>query len=164
MDTLKQYIPLCFFNYNPLALTRSESLFRVSLITYYCVRLFLQANMIEPWEAFWEVNIETILTLLFIALMMTLNRNFNAYLQVVTAFLICENLISLIAIPVFVWVTVTDDASSYLFASFLVLWLFSLVTYLIKQVLDVNILASIAVSFLYFIFTYGAAYSLMFLM
>ena len=164
MDILKYYIPLCFFNDNPLKLPRSENFFRCNLIIYYFVELFMQANMIDPWEAFWEVNLETIFTLSFVAIMMILNRNYDRYLQVITAFLVCENVIAIFGIPVIIWLTVTDDLLSYITFSILIFWDFCLVTYIIKQVLNINLAASLAVSCIYFISTYGGAYSLMFLL
>ncbi len=163
MDILLQYIPLCFFKENPLKLPRSETFFRCNLVTYYFVELFMQANMIDPWEAFWEVGIETLLTLAFVALIMMINRNYHCYLQVITAFLVCENIISIFAVPVLIWLTVTDDFFSYILFGFLIFWDFCLVTYILKNVLDVNVPASLAVSCIYFISTYGAAYSIMFL-
>lgn len=165
MDILKQYIPLCFFieNHNPLELPRSNSFFKCNLVIYYFVELFMQANMIDPWEAFWEVNMETILTLAFVALIMTLNRNFNCYLQVATSFLVCENFIAIFAIPVMIWLTVTDDLLSYITFGILVFWDICLVTYILKRVLNINVPASLAVSCLYFISTYGAAYGFMLL-
>ncbi len=164
MDILKYYIPLCFFNDNPLKLPRSESFFRYNLIIYYFVELFMQVNMIEPWDAFWEVNIETVFTLVFVALMMLLNRNFHYYLQVVTAILVCENFIAIFGVPVMMWLTITDDFLSYVTFGILVFWDVCLVTYIIKQVLSINVPASLAVSCIYFICTYGGAYSLMFLL
>lgn len=164
MDILKYYIPLCFFNDNPLKLPRSETFFRFNLVIYYFVELFMQVNMIDPWDAFWEVNIETVFTLVFVALMMILNRNFHYYLQVVTAFLVCENFIAIFGVPVMIWLTVTDDFLSYVVFGILVFWDICLVTYIIKQVLSINVPASLAVACIYFICTYGGAYSLMFLM
>ncbi|MDQ7091450.1 MAG: hypothetical protein Q9M50_12600 [Methylococcales bacterium] len=146
-----------------MKLPRSENFFRCNLIIYYFVELFMQANMIDPWEAFWEVNLETIFTLSFVAIMMMLNRNYDRYLQVITAFLVCENVIAIVGIPVMIWLTVTDDFLSYITFGILIFWDVCLVTYIIKQVLNINVAASLAVSCIYFIVTYGGAYSLMFL-
>lgn len=161
MDILRQYMPLCWWSNNPLDLPRSMTFFKWNLIIYYLVELFLQVNMIDPWEAFVEVTLETVLTLGFIALMMILNRNFHCYLQVATAVLVCENLIAVFAVPTMVWLTVTDDLLSYITFGCLVFWDITLVTYIIKKVLKINVLASLAVACIYFICTYGAAYGLM---
>ncbi len=142
-------------------LPRSITFFRWNLFIYYLVELFLQTNMIDPWEAFVEVTLETILTLGFVALMMILNRNFQCYLQVATSVLVCENLIAVFAIPTMVWLTVTDDLLSYITFGALILWDVTLVTYIIKKVLNINTFASLAVSCIYFICTYGGAYGLM---
>lgn len=161
MDILKEYMPLCWWKHNPLDLPRSITFFRWNLFIYYLVELFLQANMIDPWEALIEVTIETVLTLGFVALMMLLNRNFHCYLQVATAVLVCENLIAVFAVPTMVWLTVTDDLLSYITFGALILWDVSLVTYIIKNVLKINVFASLAVSCIYFACTYGGAYGLM---
>ncbi|MCK5728304.1 MAG: hypothetical protein KAH08_03695 [Methylococcales bacterium] len=161
MDLLKYYFPLCFFSENPLKLPRSDAFFKANLVIYYFVELFMQVNMIPPWEAFIEVNLETVFTLGFIAMMMSLNRNYQAFTQVATAFLVCENVIAIFAVPTLMWLTVTDDFLSYVVFGVLIFWDMCLVTYLIKQVLSINVFASLAVSFIYFMMTYGAAYSLM---
>lgn len=162
-DSISEYFPLCFWRHDPLELHPSATFFKYNLIVYYFVELFMQANMIDPWEAFWEVNIETLFTLGFIALMLVLNNNFNRYLQVATAVLICENMIAVFAVPVMIWLTVTDDLLSYITFGILVFWDVTLVTYIIKKVLKINVFASLAVACIYFLFTYGGAYGLMLL-
>lgn len=163
MDILKQYIPLALLKGNPLELPASATFFKYNLVFYYIAELFMQANMIDPWEAFIEVTLETIFTLGFVALMMRLNHNYQSYLQVATAVLVCENIIAVLGIPVMVWLTVTDDLLSYISFGILIFWDVCLVTYIIKKVLRVNLAASLAVSCIYFICTYGGAYGLMLL-
>ena len=163
MDKLKQYAPLVLLKGDPLELPSSINFFKYNLIVYYCAELFMQANMIDPWEAFQEVTIETILTLAFVALMMFLNRNLEYYLPIATAFLICENIIAIAGMPVMVWLTVTDSVASYITFATLMLWDIVLVTYIIKHVLKVDAIAALAVSCLYFVTTYGGAYGLAFL-
>ncbi|NOQ35494.1 MAG: hypothetical protein GQ569_06315 [Methylococcaceae bacterium] len=162
-DIFQEYFPLCIWRHDPLDLHPSSIFFKFNLVIYYCVELFMQANMIDPWEAFWEVNLETLFTLGFVALMMMINRNFDRYLQVATSFLICENIIAVVAIPVMIWLTVTDDLWSYITFGILVFWDVTLVTYIIKKVLKINVFASLAVAFIYFACTYGGAYGLMLL-
>lgn len=161
MDTLKQYIELCWFRNNPLELRRSVSLFKQNLLFSYIIEFLMQANMTDdPLESFYEVTIETFLTLLFIAIMLFFNKTVYAYVQVATAILVCANTVSLFIVPVAVWLTVSEDALSYYVLSLLLLWDYALVTYIVKQTLSINIAASVAVSFLYFSVTYFGAFAL----
>lgn len=121
----------------------------------------MQANMTDdPIESFYEVTIETFLTLLFIGIMLFFNKTLYAYIQVTTAILVCANVISLFIVPVAVWLTVSEDALSYYVLSLLLLWDYALVTYIVKQTLDINLPASVAIAFLYFTVTYFGAFAL----
>jgi hypothetical protein len=59
-----------------------------------------------------------------------------------------------------VWVTVTDDPLSYYVMVVLVLWFYSLITHIIKAALAIDLLASLALSLLYFIVVYIGAVGL----
>lgn len=121
----------------------------------------MQANMTDdPFESFYEVSFEILLTLLFIAIMMFFNKTLYAFVQVSTALLLCANVVSLFVIPVMIWLTVSDDPISYWLLALLVFWDFSLVTYIIKKVVDINIIASMALSLLYFVSTFLGAFGL----
>jgi hypothetical protein len=161
VDIIRQYLPLCWFRHNPLELTRSASFFRQNLIFYFLVQYFLQANMTDdPFESFYEVMLETALTLLFIGLMMFFNKTLYGFLQVATAMMLCANVVALFIIPVMIWVTVSEDPLSYYLLFALIFWDFALVTYIFKKVIEVNILASIILALLYFITTYLGAFGL----
>lgn len=114
----------------------------------------------DPIESFYEVTIETLLTLLFIGIILFFNKTLYAYIQVSTAILVCANVVSLFIVPVAVWLTVTEDALSYYILSLLLLWDYALVTYIVRQTLSVNLPASIAITFLYFTITYFGAFAL----
>jgi hypothetical protein len=161
VDIIRQYLPLCWFRHNPLELTRSAGFFRQNLIFYFLIQYFLQANMTDdPFESFYEVTIETGLTLLFIGLMMFFNKTLYGFLQVTTAMMLCANVVALFIIPVIIWVTVSEDPLSYYLLFALIFWDFALVTYIFKKVIEVNILASIILALLYFITTYLGAFGL----
>jgi hypothetical protein len=161
VDLIKQYLPLCWFKHNPLELTRSTSFFRQNLIFYYLVEYFMQANMTDdPIESFFEVSFETLLTLSFIGVLLFFNKTLYAFIQVSTALILCANVVSLFIVPVMIWLTVSDDPLSYYITFSLILWDYALVTYIIKKVVDINILASMALSFLYFVTTYFGAFGL----
>ncbi len=94
MDVLKQYLPLCWLRNNPLELPRSVDFFKQNLLFYFVVEYFMQANMTDdPIESFTEVSIETLLTLIFIGVMLFFNRTLYAYVQVTTAIIFCANII-----------------------------------------------------------------------
>jgi len=160
MEILKQYLPICWFKNNPLQLPSSLLFFKQNLAFYFIVEFFTQANMISPFEAFFEVTAETLFTLLFIFLVLTLNKTMHTYVQVASAVLVSENVVAIFGVPVIVWLTVTHDWLSYTVMALLIAWDFALITYIMKKVLAVDLLASLIVSFIYFIATYGAAYML----
>jgi hypothetical protein len=161
MDTLKQYIQLCWFRNNPLELKRSTSLFKQNLLFSFIFEYLMQANMTDdPLESFYEVTFETLLTLMFVGIMLFFNKTLYAYLQVTTAILVCANVVSLFILPVAVWLTVSEDALSYYVLSLLLIWDYALVTYIVKQSLSINIAASLAIAILYFTVTYFGAFAL----
>ncbi|MDD2722440.1 MAG: hypothetical protein PHH59_00260 [Methylovulum sp.] len=161
MDTLKNYLPLCWFKSNPLELIRSVSFFKQNLIFYFIVEFLLQANMTDdPLESFYEVSFETLLTLLFIGVMLALNKSMYAFIQISTAVLFCSNAVSFFVIPVLVWLTISENTISYYLVGLLIFWDYALTTYIIKRVLTLNIAASAVVSLFYVTFTYFGAYTL----
>ncbi|ASF46695.1 hypothetical protein [Methylovulum psychrotolerans] len=161
MDTLKHYLPLCWFTLNPLELIRSVSFFKNNLIFYFIVEFFLQANMTDdPIESFYEVSFETLLTLLFIWVMLGLNRSLYGFIQVTAAVVFCSNVVSFFIIPVLVWLTISENTISYYLVGILLAWDYALTTYIFKRVLVLNIPASAVVSLIYAGFTYFGAYTL----
>jgi hypothetical protein len=161
MEVLKQFLPLCWLRSNPLELPRSVVFFKQNLLFHFVVEYFMQANMTDdPIESFTEVSLETLLTLVFIGVMLFFNRTLYAYVQVTTAIIFCANLIGLFVVPVVIWLTVSEDPLSYYFFSLLLLWDFAVVANIIRQVLSINIFASMVMSLFYFIATYFGAFAL----
>jgi hypothetical protein len=161
MDTLKHYIQLCWFRNNPLALTRSVVLFKQNLIFSYVFQYLMQANMTDdPIESFFEVTIEMLLNLTFIGILLFFNKTLYGFIQVATAVLICNNVISLFIIPVLVWLTVSEDSLSYYVLILLIVWDYALISYIIRQTVKINLPASLSISFLYFIVVYFGAFAL----
>ncbi|MFZ2406091.1 MAG: hypothetical protein WAW41_13205 [Methylobacter sp.] len=161
MDVLKQYLPLCWLRNNPLELPRSIDFFKQNLVFYFVAEYLMQANMTDdPIESFTEVSIETLLTLIFIGVMLFINKTLYAYIQVTTAIIFCANLIGLFVIPVLIWLTITEEPLSYYFLTLLLFWDYAVVTHIIRQVLSINILASAVLALFYFIATYFGAFAL----
>jgi len=121
----------------------------------------MQANMTDdPFESFTEVSIETTLTLMFIGLVLFLNKTLYVYIQVTTAIIFCANVISLFIVPVLIWLTVTEDILSYYLLGLIFLWDFMVVAYILGKALSINLPASLALSVFYFIATYLGAFAL----
>lgn len=160
MNTFKLYLPLTWMKCNPLDLPKSVTFLKQNFWFYFIIELFIQANMIDPYEAFFEVVVETSLTFGFVWLILVLNKTMHLYVPIITAVLFCENVVAFFGVPVVIWLTVTDDMISYVFFGVLILWDYILITYIVKKVLSINLAASLTISFFYFIMTYVGAYGL----
>lgn len=161
IENIRQYLPLSWFKHNPLELTRSVSFFKQNLLFYFVVEYFMQANMTDdPLESFTEVSIETLLTLIFIGFVLRLNKSFYAYIQVTTAIIFCANVVSLFVIPVLIWLTVTEDLLSYYTMGLLFLWEFTVIAYIFRKTLAINLAASLALSVFYFTVAYLGAFAI----
>ena len=137
------------------------SFFKQNLLFYFVVEYFMQANMTDdPFESFTEVSIETLLTLMFIGFILHLNKSLYAYIQVTTAILVCANIVSLFVIPVLIWLTVSEDLLSYYTLGLLFIWEFTLIAYIFRKALSINLPASLAISVLYFTVAYLGAFAI----
>jgi hypothetical protein len=161
MDTVKQYLQLCWFDANPLDLTKSTGFLKLNIVFYEVVQYLLQANMTDdPFESFYEVILELLFTLSFVGVMLFFDKRLNAYIQVTTAILFCTNVLSIFFIPVIVWLTVSDEPLSYYMMGILVVWFYALITHIIKVALAINLFASSSLSLLYFTVVYLSAFAL----
>ncbi len=160
MNIFKLYLPICLLKVNPLDLPKSVDFFKKNLWFYFIVELFIQANMIEPSEALFEVIIETCLTMAFVGLILLLNKSTHLFIQIATAVLFCENVVAFFGVPVVIWLTVSESIFSYYLFGLLVLWDFILITFILRSILSINLAASLTISTFYFIMTYVGAYSL----
>ena len=121
----------------------------------------MQANMTDdPFESFMEVSIETLLTLMFIGFILHLNKTLYAFIQVTTAILVCANIVSLFVIPVLIWLTVSEDILSYYSLGLLFIWEFTVVAYIFRKIMAINIAASLVLSVIYFTVTYLGAFAI----
>lgn len=161
MDTLKHYLPLCRFKLNPLELVRSVDFFKQNLWVFFLVEFFLQANMTDdPIESFYEVSLEIVLTLLFIFILLYLNKTLYAFIQVATAMLFCSNVVAVAIVPVLIWLTMTENTFSYYVLGLLMFWNYTLGAYILRRVLSINIPASLVLAAFYFAATYYGAFTL----
>ena len=84
----------------------------------------------------------------------------HLYVQIITAILFCENIVAIFGVPVVIWLTISEHVLSYYVLGLLFLWDFILITYILKKVLEINHLASLVISFFYFLMTYVGAYGI----
>ncbi len=160
MSNFNTYLPLCVLKVNPLDLPKSATFLKQNFWFYFLVELFIQANMIDPSEAFLEVILETALTFGFVGLILFLNKTTHLYVQIITAVLFVENVVAFFGVPVVIWLTVSESVISYYLMGVLILWDFILITFIIRKVIGINLAASLTLSFFYFMMTYVGAYSL----
>lgn len=161
METLKHYLPLCWCKANPLELTRSVSFFKYNFLFFFIVEYVVQANATDDViESFFELSLEIGLSFLFISFMLYFNKNLHALIQVLSAVLFCANVISFLFIPTVVWLTLTEEISSYYSIGLLVLWYYVLITNIFRKALAINIAASFALAFFYFMTVYVGAFAL----
>ena len=152
IEIIKQYLPLCWLKNNPLELTRSVNFFKQNLTIYFIVEYFMQANMTDdPFESFVEVTTNEIEYKC---------KNLNTFIQVTSSILVCSNVIAVFVIPVLIWLTVNEDVLSYYCLTLLFIWEFTVIAYILRKALTVNSVASLALSLVYFIFTYLGAFAL----
>jgi len=161
IEIVRQFIPLCWLKHNPLELTRSTAFLKQNLLFFYVVEFFIQTNMTDdPFESFLEVSFETAFTLVFIGLVLHLNKTLYAFVQTTTAVLLCSNIVSLFIIPVLVWLTLNQYLLSYYVLALLFIWELALIAYIFRKALSINLSASIALSAVYFIIVYIGAFSI----
>lgn len=161
IDAAKHYLRLCWFDVSPLDLVKSSGFLKLNIVVFEVVQYFLQSNLTDdPFESFFEVILELLLTFMFVGVMLFFDKRLYAYVQVMTAILFCTNVLSAFVVPVMVWLTVSDEPLSYYVMSILVVWFYALITHIIKAALGVNLLASLALSMLYLTVAYLGAIGL----
>ena len=159
MHNLIHYLPLCLGKINPIELPKSTPFLMRNLLFFIVVQYILQANATDDViESFFEVSLEIILTIVFMAMMLHLNHSLHALSQVLMAILFCANALSIILILLVVWLTLSEDIISYYSIGLLFLWYFVIIGKIIKKILQVNTAASLALTFFYFIFAYAGAF------
>jgi len=160
-EILRQFLPLCWLKNNPLELTRSTAFFKQNLLFFYIIEFLIQTNMTDdPFESFIEVSIETALTLLFIGLILFLNKTLYAFVQTTTAIIFCTNIASVFIIPILVWVSINEYLVGYYILSLIGFWEFILIAYVFRKTLAINLSASIALTAVYFIVIYMTSFSI----
>ena len=161
LDIIKKYLPLCWFDTNPLDLEKSSQFLKLNGVFFWIVQYFLQTNMTDdPVESFFEVSYELVLLFVFMGVMLFFDKMLYAYVQLTSAVLFCTNVLSIFFIPVMVWLTVTEEPLSYYAMTIWALWFYSVIAVMFKTALAINTIASLALSLLYFTVVYLGALGL----
>ena len=154
MTLAKEYFPLVFFKGNIADLPKSQNLIRNSLFAYIILELLIWANITDPIEAFIDTFIECLLMFMFIAILLFYSKSLNLFIQTTTAFLICENIISLLAFPgVFLFDVFAEGYMFYMFIGYFVIlaiWFLTVVVFLVKQLLPASNFGCFLVTLAYF--------------
>ena len=79
METIKAYLPLCWFRNDILRLPQSGEFLKKNLLFYFAVVFFIQFNMSDDIESVFEVILETLFTLSFVWLVLLLNRSLDNF-------------------------------------------------------------------------------------
>ena len=166
MDKFYQYLHLCFFNVWLEDLPKSVSLLRSALIIYLLSEYFIQVNIgDDPVQAFLETIVETIMTFIFVIVMLLVAKKTSLFLQTYTAFIIIENMLFLSVSPLLVWFDLINELLTPYFTmtviSILVIWCLSALSFVIRQIFVISKFASLLLAFSYLSVTYVGTYSLL---
>jgi hypothetical protein len=158
MDYLKQYVRFCFFKTNLNDLPKSLTFLQVSLVVYFVVSFFIQANIGHPLEAFIESLIEMVVTTILIFILLIFAGKFSSFVQTFTAFIVAENIFFAMMFPILFWIDLHNDPISLtvcgVIISLCIFWYLCVITYLIRQLLSISKPAAFTVSLGYTLITY----------
>jgi hypothetical protein len=162
---LKQYLPICWFGQIPENLKTSKSFLWRNLVLYICAGLFIQANITDPVQAFLQIIIELIITVVFVFILLKITKSSEKFSVVFTAFIICENFFYMCALPIAIWymaVRTSEYSMIPVYAGIvLVIWFCAMISHLLQKLFDFRITLSILLSIFYFIVTYLVSFALL---
>ncbi len=163
MEHLKQYISLCWFKGSLDETPESIPLLKKALIFYVVGGIFVITNMTGFIEAIIEVFIEIFLIFAFVAIVLFFTKDLTQYWKVLTSFFICQDFISIFALPLLIWVTVTDDSLAYYLLGAVMLWGVAIIAYINNQIISLGSFPSFLLSLTFFLGVYGGGFILMLL-
>lgn len=162
---LKDYLQLCWFNGYPEELPADRKFLWLNLGFYLLLGLFIQANVSDPVEAFIQIFIEIIITLIFISVILIKDEGWYNFERFLTAILVCENFIYILALPLAFWYIFAKGTDFAIYPIYmggaLIVWSMAIIAYLLKELFNYTWKASISVSVLYFFLTYFGSFALL---
>jgi len=127
--------------------------------------LFIQGNISDPIEAFIQIFIEIIITLLFMAGLMLRDGSSYNFERFLTAILVCENFVYVLGLPILFWYIFAkgSDFASYpiYIGMALMVWSIVIIAYLLKGLFDLDWRSAGSLSVLYFALTYFGSFGIL---
>ena len=160
MEILNQYLNLCRFKGTLIDQKSSIPFFQITLIINIVAGYFLEANITDFLDAFIQVALQTIMVFLLVIILLFYIKSLNLFIQVVTAFLMCENVLYIIGVPLMVWVTMTDELVVYFLLGIVLIWGVLIIAYIIRQLLFFNKGTCLFLSLAYYLLVYVGAFAL----
>ncbi|NOT86541.1 MAG: hypothetical protein HOP02_17550 [Methylococcaceae bacterium] len=165
MKLLLDYIALCFFINNPNDLEPSKS-FVWKCIAFYLISGSIVEGLIsDPADGSLEVAMRAIVAVTLIVLMVVVLKQWPRFIQLLTAIFMCENFIMTLGIATevldhYLQRTPYENIPLYI-GGLLILWYIAILGYIIRQMFEYNLLASLILAFWYFGLAYGLPFLVM---
>ncbi|MGR8934348.1 MAG: hypothetical protein ACU837_08170 [Gammaproteobacteria bacterium] len=162
MRLLKEYLLLCWFKNNPIDIQPSRSFIWKNLLFYVVVGIIVEANISDPVEATIEIFVETVITVILIAILLLFTKKLHLFKQLLTSLIVCENFILVLGIiteilDVAAQQTEYEDYPMYLGGA-LVVWFIAIASYIMRQVFSFNTMRSVSLAIFYFVFTFAGTF------
>ena len=162
---LNDYLQLCRLRGYPEDLPTDRKFLWINLGVYLLLGLFIQSNISDPIEAFIQILIEVVITLLFMAVLLFKDGSSYNFERFLTAILVCENFVYILGLPILFWYIFAKggDFASYpiYIGMILMVWSIVIIAYLLKGLFDFDWKMSGSLSVLYFILTYFGSFGLL---
>ena len=162
---LNDYLQLCWLSGYPEDLPTNRKFLWINLVVYLLLGLFIQSNISDPVEAFIQILIEVVITLLFIGALLLKDGNAYNFERFLTAILVCENFVYVLGLPILFWYIFAkgSDIANYpiYIGMALMIWSVVIIAYLLKGLFDFNWKTSASLSVLYFVLTYFGSFGLL---
>ncbi|NOQ65296.1 MAG: hypothetical protein GQ582_12365 [Methyloprofundus sp.] len=164
---LKDYLQLCWLSTYPEDLPTDRKFLWANLAIYMMLGLFIHSNISAPVEAFIQIIIEILITLLFMGALLLKDGSAYNFERFLTAILVCENVVYMIALPLAFWFIFAKGSAMAFYPVYigaaLMVWSVVVIAYLLKGLFDFDWLVSGSLSVLYFILTYFGSFGLLLL-
>lgn len=161
----KEYLQLCWLSGFPEDLPTNRKFLWINLIAYFLMGLFIQSNISDPVEAFIQIIIEVVITLLFMAALLFRDGSVYNFERFLTAILVCENFVYALGLPILFWYIFAkgSELANYpiYIGMVLMVWSIVVIAYLLKGLFSFDWKTSGSLSVLYFVLTYFGSFGLL---
>lgn len=162
MSLLIEYLSLCWFRNNPANLHPSKSFMWKTVAFYIVIGIIVEGLIADFADGTLEVLLRTIMAFSSIITLLLIIGKRQYFFQLFTAIFVCENFIFVLATlteGLYFWMIMNHmenaEEISIGIGVFLLLWYLAIVGYIVRQVLEFQLSASIITAFGYFVVTYG---------